>query len=199
MGIAMSLPSLHRFTVDEYHRMGEAGIFADGARIELIAGEIVEMTPIGSDHAWVVTRLTTLFIERSGGKVIVSPQGNPIILSAEDEPQPDLTVVRPRTELYRKAHPRPDDVLLVVEVADSSLAYDCGKKLSRYALAGIPEVWIFDLGADRILVFRSPRGERYELELVVASNERATPLAMPDLAIGPRDLSEPGFGQSSPP
>ena len=137
-----------------------------------------------------MTRLTTLFVERSGGRVTVSPQGNPIILSDEDEPQPDLTVVKRRKELYRKAHPGPDDVLHVVEVAGSSLAYDRGKKLSRYALAGIPEVWIVDLFADRILVFRVPSGAKYETELVVAADERVAPLAIPDLSVGPRDLAE---------
>jgi hypothetical protein len=187
MGSEMSLPAPHRFTVAEYHRMGEAGIFHEDDRVELIAGEIVEMAPIGTDHSWVVTRLTSLF-EKGRGDLIVWSQ-NPIVLSDEDEPQPDLALVKPRPELYRKAHPGPDDVLLVVEVADSSLAYDRGEKLARYALAGIPEVWIVDLNGDRLLVFRSPTGRSYEVEFVVsAAAERVSPLALPALAIGPRDL-----------
>lgn len=189
MGSEMSLPAPHRFTVDEYHRMGEAGIFHEDARVELIAGEIVEMAPIGPDHAWVVTRLTSLF-ERGSGDLIVWSQ-NPIVLSDEDEPLPDLALVKPVPKLYREAHPGPDDVLLVIEVADSSLAYDRGEKLARYATAGIPEVWIVDLSGDRLLVFRSPKGGAYETELVVLPAERVSPLALPGLAIGPRDLGEP--------
>jgi Uma2 family endonuclease len=189
MGSEMSLPAPHRFTVDEYHRMGEAGIFHEDDRVELIAGEIVEMAPIGSDHAWVVARLTRLF-ERGSGDLIVWSQ-NPIVLSDEDEPQPDLALVKPMPELYRKAHPGPDDVLLVIEVADSSLAYDRGEKLARYAMAGIPEVWIVDLRGDRFLVFRCPKDGNYEVEFAVSPGERVSPLALLGLAIGPRDLADP--------
>jgi Uma2 family endonuclease len=188
MGSEMSLPAPHRFTVDEYHRMGDAGIFHEDNRVELIAGEIVEMGPIGSDHAWVVARLTRLF-ERGSGDLIVWSQ-NPIVLSDEDEPQPDLALVKPRPALYRKTHPGRDDILLVIEVADSSLAYDRREKLARYAMAGIPEAWIVDLTGDRLLVFRSPKGRSYEVEFVVSPAERVSPLALPGLAIGPRDLGE---------
>jgi Uma2 family endonuclease len=98
-------------------------------------------------------------------------------------------LVKPVPELYRKAHP--DDVLLVIEVADSSLAYDRGEKLSRCAMAGIPEVWIVDLRGDRFLVFRSPTHGNYEVEFAVSPGERVSPLALPGLAIGPRDLADP--------
>jgi Uma2 family endonuclease len=182
----MSLPAPHRFTVDEYHRMGEAGILHDDDRVELIAGEIVQMPPIGSDHAWVVTRIARLF-ERACGDLVVWSQ-NPVILSVEDEPQPDLALVEALPNLYRKAHPGPAELLLVVEVADTSLAFDRHQKLPRYALAGIPEVWIVDLGGDRILVFRSPKDGRYEVERVVSRGEQLSPLALPALAIGPADL-----------
>jgi Uma2 family endonuclease len=186
MGSQMSLPTPHRFTVDEYHRMGEAGIFHEDDRVELIAGEIIEMAPIGSDHAWVVTRLTMLFA-RACGDLIVWSQ-NPVILSVEDEPQPDLVLVKPAPHLYRKTHPGPDEVLLVIEVADTSLPYDRNQKLPRYALAGIPEVWIVDLRGDRFLVFRSAKGRGYETQSVVSRDEQVSPLALPGLVIGPRDL-----------
>jgi Uma2 family endonuclease len=186
MGAEMSLPAPHRFTVDEYHRLGEARILHGDVRVELIAGEIVEMTPIGSDHAWVVARLVSLFAS-SGGDTVVWPQ-NPVLLSREDEPQPDLALVKSLSSLYRKTHPGPTDILLVIEVADTSLAFDRDRKLPRYALAGIPELWIVDLPGDRILVFRSPRGETYEVTLVVSRGERIRPLALETLAIGPEDL-----------
>ena len=188
MGSELSLPAPHRFTVEEYHRMGEAGIFTEDDRVELIAGEIVEMAPIGTDHASVVARLDWLFNQKAVGKVLVWPHGNPIILSDEDEPQPDLTLVKPRSDFYRHAHPRPQDVVLVVEVADTSFAFDRGKKLGRYALAGVSEVWIVDLRRDELLVFRDPQGRDYALERVVRSGERVSPLALPELAIGPLDL-----------
>ena len=187
MGSQMSAPTAHRFTVDEYHRMGEAGIFHEDDRVELIAGEIVEMAPIGSDHSWVVTRLARLF-DRACGDLIVWSQ-NPVILSFEDEPQPDLVLVKPVPHLYRRAHPGPDEVLLVIEVADTSLPFDRDKKLPRYALAGIPEVWIVDLRGDRFLVFRAPKGGAYEERLIVSSGEQVSPLALPGLAIGPGDLA----------
>ena len=186
MGRQMSVPTPHRFTVDEYHRMGEAGIFHQDDRVELIAGEIVEMAPIGSDHAWVVARLAMLFA-RACGNLIVWPQ-NPIALSLEDEPQPDLVLVEPLPHLYRKTHPGPGEVLLVIEVADTSLPFDRNQKLPRYALAGIPEVWIVDLRGDRVLVFRSPKGHGYETQSVVSRGEQVSPLALPGLAIGPGDL-----------
>ena len=170
--------------------MGEAGIFHEDERVELIAGEIVEMGPIGTDHSWVVARLSEIFA-RGSGELIVWPHGNPIILSEEDEPQPDLTLVKPRTELYRKAQPGPGDVVLVIEVADTSLAYDRGKKLVRYAMAGVPEVWIVDLNGDQLLVFRSPRAALYESALVIRRGERVSPIALPQLAVGPSDLDEP--------
>ena len=186
MGSRMSAPTTHRFTVDEYHRMGEAGVFQDDHRLELIAGEIVEMTPIGSDHSWVVTRLARLFTIASGDLIVMSQ--NPVILSFEDEPQPDLVLVKPAPHLYRRAHPGPDEVLLVIEVADTSLPFDRERKLPRYALAGVPEVWIVDLRGDQFLVFRSPKGRGYATQSVISRDERVSPLALPELSLGPRDL-----------
>ena len=176
----------YRFTVAEYHRMGEAGIFPPDARVELIAGEIFEMAPIGSDHAGIVSRLVRLF-NRACGDLIVWPQ-NPVELSEIDEPQPDLALLEARADTYRRAHPRPSDTLLVIEVSDSTLAKDRRLKLPRYALSGIPEVWIVDVKGDRILVFRSPRERRYRVERRVVRGATVSPLALPGLAIGPQDL-----------
>ena len=120
-----------RFTVDEFARMGEAGIFTGDDRVELIDGEILEMTPVGPPHAWIVNRLTELLMTRLGSSTYVSIR-NPIRLGRDTEPQPDLVVAR-RSGAYARRHPEPGDVLLVVEAADSSLRYDRLEKIPRSA------------------------------------------------------------------
>lgn len=151
----------HRFTVDEYHKMGEAGVFGEDDRVELMDGEVVEMTPIGWRHARCVTRLNTLLTHfaireaehASGGGYEVSPQ-NPIFLSEYGEPQPDLVLLAQEPPEGRL--PGPEEIALVVEVADTSLAYDREQKLPLYAEAGIPEAWILDLSKNRIEVYSEP-------------------------------------------
>lgn len=151
----------HRFTVDEYHKMGEAGIFGEDDRVELIDGEVVEMTPIGWRHARCVRRLVTLFGrlagELAGGPYEVDAQ-NPVVLSEYGEPQPDLALVR---EVPVGRLPTPEDVALIVEVSDTTLAYDRNVKLPHYARAGIPEVWIVDLQNETIEVYADPEDGRY--------------------------------------
>ncbi len=125
-----------RFTVHEYHQMGQAGILGEDDRLELLEGEIVEMAPIGSRHQAVVDRLTRLFSNRLGDAAVVRVQG-PVRLGEETEPQPDLLLLAPRADFYASAHPGPDDVLLLVEVSDSSTEYDREMKLPLYARYGI--------------------------------------------------------------
>jgi Uma2 family endonuclease len=175
-----------RFTVDEYHRMGRAGILHEDDRVELIEGEIVEMAPIGDRHAACVNDLNEAFLTRLAGRAIVSVQ-NPVRLSSGSEPQPDLLILRPRADRYRHGLPTPDDVLLLVEVSDTTLAYDRGIKLRLYALAGIPEVWIWDLKRRRVLVFRGPDGAAYRETRVVTSGS-VSPAAFPDLGIRLDDI-----------
>jgi Uma2 family endonuclease len=115
------------FTVDEYHRMVDAGILREDDRVELLDGEIVEMTPIGPHHAGCVNRLNRLLIEALGRRGVVTPQ-NPFLLDERSEPQPDLCVAKPRPDDYASGHPRPADLLLVIEVSDSSLTYDRNRK-----------------------------------------------------------------------
>jgi Uma2 family endonuclease len=151
----------HRFTVEEYHKMAEAGIFGEDDRIELIDGEVVEMTPIGPRHAGCVRRLTTLLGRLAGGleggPYEVDVQ-NPMVLGEYGEPQPDLALVRdvPAIRL-----PIPDDVALIVEVSDTTLAYDRNVKLPLYASTGIPEVWIVHLQNETVEVHASPEDRRY--------------------------------------
>jgi len=127
----MDVPVLKRLiTVEEFHRMGDAGVFPPEERIELIDGEIVSMTPIGPRHAGCVNRLTRRLVPKLGSILQLTPQ-NPIILNDTTEPQPDIVLVRARADDYSQAHPRPQDVVLVVEVADSSAEYDRRIKLPR--------------------------------------------------------------------
>ena len=135
--------------------MGEAGIFAAADRVELIDGEIREMTPIGPSHAGLVDRLAELLINRLTGKANVRIQ-NPIRLGKYTEPQPDLVVARRRKDYYAGRHPEAGDVLLVIEVADSSLLYDQVEKAPRYATAGIPEAWLVDVSGETVTVYSGP-------------------------------------------
>jgi Uma2 family endonuclease len=128
------------FSVHEYHQMLQAGVLGEDDRLELIEGEIVQLSPINSRHAACVNRLNALFTSRLTGRAVVSVQ-NPIRLDTHSEPQPDLALLKPRPDFYAASHPNPEDVLLVVEVADTSADYDRGVKLALYARVGIAEVW----------------------------------------------------------
>jgi Uma2 family endonuclease len=146
---------IHRLTVADYRRMGEVGILGPELRTELIGGEIVEMTPIGPTHGGTVNFLGNRLKEEVRSRLIVSVQ-HPLELNEYSEPQPDIMLLRPRDDYYRSAHPRPEDVALIIEVAETTLRYDREVKLPLYAQAGIPEVWLVDLDAQRLTVFRQP-------------------------------------------
>lgn len=131
-----------RFTVHEYHRMAEAGILHEDDRVELIEGELSEMTPVGARHANVVRKLNQILGQQVSDQFLVDVQ-NPVRLNENSEPEPDVAVIRPRD--YRDSLPGPEDVLFLIEVSDTTLSYDRNVKLPLYARSGIPEVWIFDL------------------------------------------------------
>ena len=180
-----------RFTVDDYHRMGEVGILAEDDRVELLAGEIIEMSPIGPRHAGSVSRLNTLFSSRLSTRVIVSIQ-NPILLRAEDsEPQPDMVLLRPRADFYTRSHPEAQDVYLIIEVADTSLEKDREVKFPIYARAGILEAWLLDVSAGHIEVHRQPTPSGYGNVSLLHRGEVVTPLAFPDLTLTIDDLLVP--------
>lgn len=164
----------HKLTVADYHRMGQAGILEEGDRVELIEGELIDMTPIGSYHASAVNLLVRIFNSVVGDAAIVSVQA-PITLGAHSEPQPDIALVAPREDYYRSAHPRASDVLLLIEVADTSLRYDREVKVPLYAVHGIPEVWIIDLENKRLETFRLPTGTQYRKHELQAQPSHATP------------------------
>ena len=147
-------------TVAEYHRMGEVGILTKRDHVELIEGELIAMSPIGSEHAGTVNALNRLLVQAVGDRGVVAVQ-NPVRLDDLSEPQPDFAVLKPRADDYRRATPRSVDVLLIVEVADTSRAYDRDVKRSLYARHGVPEVWIVNLAANEVEVCRAPTGDQY--------------------------------------
>lgn len=161
--------------------MAQAGILTEDDRVELIEGEIVEMTPIGSRHAAGVARLTALF-SRIQDRGIVWVQ-NPIRLAEHSEPQPDVAVLRPRADFYAEAHPGPEDVLLLVEVVETSADYAREIKLPLYARSGIPEVWLVDASGGSIEVYRDPGPQGYREVHRAGRGERVAPGAFPDLDV----------------
>ena len=166
------------FTAQEFHRIAEAGVLREDDRVELVDGEIVEMTPIGSAHAACVDRLLVLLQRCLEDRGILRVQG-PIRLDAHSEPQPDLAVLKPRADFYASAHPTPGDVLLVVEVADTSTRYDRDMKLPLYARAAIPETWLVDLLNERVEVFTQPTPQGYHSSRQTRRGERLTSDALP--------------------
>ena len=187
--IVSMAPTLLRgpFTVDAYHRLAELGVLDEDDRVELLDGQIVEMTPIGSAHAACVNRLTALLSRPLGSETCVSVQ-NPFVLAERWEPQPDLAVLRRAAGFSGASLPSPQDILLVIEVADTSLERDRDVKIPRYAAAGIPEAWLVDLGPDAITVYRGPTPDGYSDVITVTRGDTLRPLLLPDIAIAAADI-----------
>lgn len=178
----MSMPAArHRFTLDEWHQMIEIGVLRKDQHVELLDGEIYEMAPIDPPHQSVVDRLNRLLTTRLGTRAIIRVQG-PVPSRPRSEPQPDVAVLRDRDDFYRKAHPEADQVHLIIEVADSSLDYDHAK-LRIYATGRMPEVWIVDIRAERVEVYRDPEGAHYAAVRFVARGERLTCPDFPDVSL----------------
>ncbi|MBD1863795.1 MULTISPECIES: Uma2 family endonuclease [Trichocoleus] len=152
----MAVQLLRRqFTVAQYHQMVEAGILTEDDRVELLEGEIIEMSPIGRRHAACVDRLNRLFSDRLRERAIVRVQ-NPVELSDRSEPQPDIALLKPRPDFYEAGHPQPQDILLLVEVADTTVEFDREIKIPLYAKSGVREVWLVDLNQNAIAIYREP-------------------------------------------
>ena len=158
------------FSVDEFHRMAEAGVFGEDDRVELLDGDIVRMTPIGSRHAGCVNRLNGLLTTAVGPDGVVSVQ-NPVVCGDRTELQPDLGILKPRTDFYSRAHPRPPDVYALIEVSDTSIGYDRGAKMLAYAMAGIPALVIIDLDARAVAVYQTPVNGTYRQHHVLRSDD----------------------------
>jgi len=182
-------PVAHKrlFTVAEYYRMAEAGILTEDDRVELLEGEITAMSPLGSRHAASVNRLANLLFEAVHGSALVAVQ-NPIRLSPRSEPQPDLTLLKPRADFYASAHPGPEDVLLLIEVAESSASHDRDTKFPIYARAGISECWLADLDARHVEIHRQPAPDGYRDVQRLAPGQALTCLALPGLRIRVEDV-----------
>jgi Uma2 family endonuclease len=187
MSATLEFPHKHPISAEEYLRMGEAGVFAPEARLELIEGEIIEMAPVGSPHAGRVNTLNRLLVQRAGAAAVVAVQ-NPVIASERSVPQPDLALLRPRPDDYAASHPRVPDVLLLVEVADTTLGFDIGTKAPLYARCGIAEAWIVDVNERVIHVFREPAGSGYRTRFAAKVGERVSCAALPQAAIEVAEL-----------
>ena len=189
MSVAVVAPPVERYrwTADLYHQMIETGILGEDDRVELINGELATMSPIGSEHSGVVDQLAEILIEQQARRAIVKVQG-PLQLDDHSEPQPDLILLAPRHDFYKRSLPRPADVLLVIEVADSSLAYDRAVKMSLYANAGIAEAWIVNLIDRWIEVYRDPSAAGYTTMLKVLAGKSIAPQAFADVTVGVDEL-----------
>jgi len=184
--VPMAAPLLKGpFTVDMYQRLPALGVLAENARVELIGGQVVEMSPIGDRHANCVRRLIRAFAPHVD--VAIIDVQDTLVLGEHDAPQPDLTVLKPRADAYR-THPRPPDTLLVVEVADTTLTYDRDVKIPLYADAGIPEVWLVNLPADRIDVYRQPVAGHYASVRAVSRGDTLSLLRLPDIIFAAVDI-----------
>ena len=170
-----------RFTVDEYLALGAAGILAKEERIELLDGEIIQMAPIGNRHMNSVDWLADLVRESIGRRAMVRVQGS-IQLDDATMPEPDIAVIR-RRSINDIAPVLPSDVYLLVEVADSSLEFDLGEKLARYAAAGIPEVWVANLRAGELVVNTEPEGSAYTQVRIIPLDGTVSPQAFPDVTL----------------
>ena len=175
------------FTRQEYHRMGEVGILKPTDRVELIRGEIVEMSPIGRRHVAFVDNLNQLLVLGLAGRAIVSVQ-NPVVLADDTEPQPDLSIRRRRAVPYKEREAYAEDVLLLIEVAESSLAYDRSTKLRLYAEAGVLEYWVVDCGAESVEVYRTPGSHGYRDVRRVSGGGTVTLQAFPAVVLSVSDV-----------
>ena len=190
MDCAMSTPDVqvprHRLTVDEYYRMAELGILAPDARVELIEGEIIDMTPQGSRHAAIVSRLNERLVSAVGASAMVRCQ-LPVRLGTRSEPEPDFAIVKRRDDDYTTAHPVAEDVLLVIEISNTTVSYDRLIKIPLYARHGIVEAWLIDVPAGRVHQFRGPQSGSYTDISVIERPGILHPVALPSVPI---DLSE---------
>ena len=174
----------HRINVDEYYRMTEVGLLAPEARVELIDGEVFDMAPIGSRHASVVDALNRLLGSTVGARALVAVQ-RPVRLDVRSEPQPDIALLKPRADFYNAAHPGPSDVLLLIEVSDTTLHYDRDVKLPLYASHAVPEVWLIDLKGRQLQRLRQPANRQYT-DISIHDGGTIEPGLLPGAAI---DLS----------
>ena len=185
MGAPLGIPR-RPISVSEYHKMGEAGVLSENDRVELIEGELIQMSPIGGPHIQLVNLLVRTLDRQLGDDGIVSVQ-NPVALPPDSEPEPDIVVLRPEC-LYRTEVPNAADVLLIVEVSHSTLAYDRDVKIPLYAKHGIPEVWIFEASNRSLSIYREPARNSYRRLLTPDRSETISPSLLPKVQLRLRDV-----------
>ncbi|MGK7876229.1 MAG: Uma2 family endonuclease [Xenococcaceae cyanobacterium] len=179
----MSVQLLRRkFTVQQYHQMADTGILTENERVELIQGEIIQMSPIGTRHAAYVRRLIKLFSQKLSDRVLVDVQ-NPVELDDTSEPQPDVALLEPREDFYESAHPQSQDIFLLIEVADTTVAYDREIKIPLYAEDNIAEVWLVDINEQCVEVYREPTLDGYQNVQKLQRDQSLSLQAFPDLEI----------------
>ncbi|WP_201324439.1 Uma2 family endonuclease [Pseudanabaena sp. lw0831] len=172
--------NIHKFTVQQYELILEAGVFAESDRLELINGEIRVMSPIGRKHAVCVAKTARAFQIKLGNQAFIWTQ-NPILLSNYFQPQPDLAILKWRDDFYAEALPTPDDILLIIEVADSTIAYDRDVKSPLYAANGISEMWLFDVNKKVVEGYSQPSASGYKRMQRYEQNETLAMMALPDI------------------
>ncbi|MTJ13412.1 Uma2 family endonuclease [Anabaena sp. UHCC 0187] len=177
----------HQFTVKQFHQMAESGILSENDRVELIRGEMIDMSPIGTRHAGCVLFLSNLLILLLGGRALINVQ-NPLELDETSEPQPDIALLKPRPDFYRNSHPQPEDIFLLIEVADTTVKYDREVKIPLYAEANIPEVWLVDVNQEVVEVYRNPLQGIYQDVEKLVKNQVLSILAFPDVCINVSEI-----------
>jgi len=181
----------HRISIEEYHRMVDAGVFEPGSRVELIRGELIEqMAPIGTLHTSTTARIMRVLLRSLGDRAHVNCQ-TPVTLPDDSEPEPDFTVARPDARSYFDHHPYPQDLLLVIEIAESSLDFDREVKAPLYGQSGVGEYWIVDAVNRVVRIYREPSARGYEIQRILRAGDSIAPLAFPNDALGVDDLLPP--------
>ena len=180
---ATPAPTRRRFTVAEYYAMADAGILAENERVELLDGDVIVMPPIRDWHASNVAQIIAAFPSTMLTERAILQVQNPVRLDDGSEPQPDAMLLRWRDDFYRNGHPGPADVLLLIEVSDTTLDYDRNEKLPRYARAGIPEVWIVNRRDRRIEAYSNPANGEYAAVRHYGPGESIAPQAFPDIVL----------------
>ncbi|MCD9188849.1 MAG: Uma2 family endonuclease [Pyrinomonadaceae bacterium] len=176
-----------QFTVDDFNAMTEQGMFRPTDRLELIEGEIIEISPIGRLHARCVDLLNHFLNKYTAENVIIRAQ-SPIILDDLSEPQPDISILRFQADFYKQSHPKAADILLIIEVSDSTVEYDRTLKFPKYASAKIPEAWLINLEAERIEVHSNPKENIYGMVKIYQRGEEVLSETMPELKLKADDI-----------
>jgi Uma2 family endonuclease len=179
--MSIAAERIYRITADVYERMAASGLLPERG-VELIDGLVIEMSPKGDRHGYAVTCLHAQLVDQRRGRYDVCAASLSLRLGPRDEPDPDIAVAR-AIRSYARERPRPDEIALLIEVADSSLAFDLGEKRAKYAAAGIPEYWVIDVQGNIVHVFRNPRDGVYADQSAASSGESISPQEYPDVAI----------------